>query len=623
MSRKAPKPGKPAPPRNPLPRTGIRWWHVAAVCALACACYVQSVSYAFVYDDTVQIVQNPRIRGFAALGSAFTENFWAFRSAGTQTNYYRPLQTVAYMTGHALGGLSPVPYHLISLFLHVLASLAVVWFAQELLAAPAVAMWAGILFAAHPIHTESVTWIAGVTDVGCGLFYFLALAAYLRAHSSAYRAGLWWGGALACFAAALLFKEMALTLPLIVALLDLATVDGSAAAVVRARWRDWAGFAAVLAGYLVLRVHALGEFSRTAVPLAIGLPDRLLTMLYFAGRYLQMLLIPYPQNAFHVFRPFSRLPPVEWVLPALLLSGLLWLVWSLWRRRLRTFGFLAAFVVVALTPVLRLGDAGTNIFAERYLYIPSMGFCVLLAAKGFTFLHDKRAAAVAVACVAGFWAVLTMARNPVWANNRTFYTATVAASPDAAPMRNNLGRLYFEARETAKARAEFQAAVDAESRVFAPSAENRVTSLLGLAAVANVEGRGEEAWRLASEASKLGSNVHKSDALQFMGMLLARRGQYADAERFFRTALELRPANDAALANLGNIHLIRRDAAGAEKQFRAALEANPGSIGASVSLARLLGETGRKQEAMRLLRRALEIDPSNPQIRQAMQHLNP
>jgi protein O-mannosyl-transferase len=138
------------------PPAAPRTWHLVLVLAVAFGCYVQTAGYQFVWDDNQQIAANDRIRSFANLGAAFQENFWAFLGPNVHGHYYRPLQTVSYMIGYALGGASPWPYRWICVLFHGVASLMVVWLAWELSLNPRNAFWAGMLFAAHPMHTESV-----------------------------------------------------------------------------------------------------------------------------------------------------------------------------------------------------------------------------------------------------------------------------------------------------------------------------------------------------------------------------------------------------------------------------------------------------------------------------------
>ncbi len=621
QSGKLQKPQGPVKAQAPRARRFLLW-QMCAVAALAFACYVQTASYAFVYDDNVQIVLNPRIRTFSNFYAAFTENFWAFNAPGSYTNYYRPLQTVSYIAAYASGGLSPEVYHWLNIILHTLASIAVFWVGWELFGNATVALIAGLLFAAHPMHTESVTWIAGITDVGCGLFYFLSLAAYLRSRKAARSAIFWEGVSLTAFLAALLYKEMALTLPIAIVLLDLFPFDREIPKRARASRRMWLEMGAVLAIYLALRINALGAFSRTVIPLPISLAEKAATSVFFAGRYLQDLLFPFRQNAFHVFRPFSRVPVTELLLPAVLLGAQVYGLWALWKKQARDLWFAAVMMILTLVPVLKLGSVGANMYTERYLYIPSLGFCLLIAGAARRWIVSERTLSACCGILVTLWASLTLIRNPVWSNEQKLYAATIEVSPDAALIRNNYGKLLFEQRDLTGSRRQFEAALEANDRIFMPSTTDRSASLLGLSAVASAEGQWQEAWNLAKQASETRAATHRSDALQLMGMLLGKKGEYAEAERLLRAAVALRPGNDAAHVNLGNVLVVRQDFAGAEREYRTAMEANPRNAGALVSLALLLTRTQRNDEATMLLRRVLEIDPGNAHARQLFQQLS-
>src|SRR5262249_6807318 len=131
-----------------------------------------------------------------------------------------PFQTLTYMIGYGVGGLEPGVYHWINIMLHLGSTLLVCWIGWLLFQNPWVALWGGILFAIHPMHAESVAWIAGVTDVGCALFLFASLAAYLRFREAGRQKNLWLAVSLASFLAALFFKETALTFPLALLILE-------------------------------------------------------------------------------------------------------------------------------------------------------------------------------------------------------------------------------------------------------------------------------------------------------------------------------------------------------------------------------------------------------------------
>src|SRR5215470_2729975 len=127
--------------------------HIALIIAFSTLVFANSIPGAFVWDDEIQIVKNWRIRNLDSLPSAFTTSFWSFlgKEAENQTNFYRPMQTVTYMGAYAIGGLSPVPYHLFSLLYHTTASVFVYLIGIELMLTPTAAFAIAGLFAVHPI----------------------------------------------------------------------------------------------------------------------------------------------------------------------------------------------------------------------------------------------------------------------------------------------------------------------------------------------------------------------------------------------------------------------------------------------------------------------------------------
>ncbi len=610
----------PTPPAVAKGVGRINWRHLALISAVALVCYLQTTSYGFVFDDQSQILENPRIRNFSNLGLAFTENFWAFHPTASYSNYYRPLQTLSYMLAYAIGALNPMMYHLLNVALNLLACLALYWTATKLMDSSAVALWGSLFFAAHPMHTESVTWVAGITDVGCGLFYFLSLGAYLRCRRKGRRQALWLGISLGSFLLALYYKETALTLPLAVILLDYCCESGDIRRIWRESLKRVIPFFVVLAVYMVLRINALGQFSQPALILAIGPIDRMLTMLYLLGRYLQDLLIPFKQNAFHVFLPFTRLSPREWAVPFLLLASAAWLVWSYFRHD-RKLLFWASFTILGIAPALYLsGIVGPKLYAERYLYIPSSGFCLLAAALFERYGGKKRAFLFVQSGIVLMLSIFTLMRNPVWKDDKTFYTATLAVSPDAIMLRNSLGRVLFGEGDLVAARQAFEAALASDSRSFVRLPAERAVSLLGLSAIASVQGRLEEAWNYAVEARDLVPQL--GDAYEAMGVLRLKQGNTAEAEKLLRYALSLQPNNAAAHSNLGNALLLRNELQASERELRLALQLDPRLVAPRVALASLLFQTQRAPEAVSVLQEALRLDPANPQARQLLTEIN-
>src|SRR5713226_1078401 len=156
---------------------------ILLICLLSVLAYANSLSGEFVFDDTEQIVENQDIRSWDNLTKAFTTHVWEFRDQPGSLNvppplpYYRPLFTVMLTVEFHLFGLWPQGWHLVSLLLHVLCAIGVFYVILLTSGRSLIPLFAALLFAAHPVHAESVSWISGMTDP-------LTTAAQNKKHSS-------------------------------------------------------------------------------------------------------------------------------------------------------------------------------------------------------------------------------------------------------------------------------------------------------------------------------------------------------------------------------------------------------------------------------------------------------
>jgi 4-amino-4-deoxy-L-arabinose transferase-like glycosyltransferase len=182
---------------------------------VACATlpYLNILFNGFVYDDDAQVLKNPYIRSFRYLKEAFTTAVWSFKGV-VISNYYRPMMTLGYLLCYKLFGMRAYGFHLVSLLLHVLVVCLVFVVTERLTGARVWALVAGALFALHPIHTESVAWIAAVTDLEVTFFYLLTFGIFLAvARPGGGRSEPMLAAMGGTFLLALLSKEQAMTLP--------------------------------------------------------------------------------------------------------------------------------------------------------------------------------------------------------------------------------------------------------------------------------------------------------------------------------------------------------------------------------------------------------------------------
>lgn len=534
----------------------------AGLAALAFLTYASTLGYELVWDDAASVH-----RWLPALTHWWSPFFPPRDILQSAANYYRPLQLISYQIDRAIADGAPWPFHLTVVLLHVLATALVHRTALRLFgndaAAWRVALWAGALFAVHPIHSESVAWMGARPDVMVTCFGLTAMLAYWRAEWSDLRR--------ACVAAALIFMAM-LSKENAIALLVMVPASTIVCPYVigNARQRGpgdtrAAGislstvlpFVAAGAGYFLLR-NAAG-FGADSHP---GLPaDPLATLTGAVGTYLRLLIVPYPQNAYIADVPAAGVALWGSALVVVVYAALLW---RAWRSGDRPLAFSLVWIGVTVLPslaVLNMPPAAP--IAERYLYVPSIGFCWAFGAavayacrrSGYLRVAAQAGAALVIILACG----LTLSRNRIWRDDYSSWKDTTAKNAvSGVPMRH-----------------------------------------LALAALAR--GDAAEAELLLWKALKRRNDRHGVHLIyNNLGTLALNRGDGGTAEQYYRKAVET-AAQANSLYNLGLL-LLRH------------------SIDPKVTPDSRT-RTEKLRQARELLERALTVNPLDPDIYLGLAHV--
>lgn len=558
-SRAASDRAQPAATRSP------HWLWPLLVAAAALAAYANSLGNGFVWDDP--IILHRQLVVFRTVGDVLVppRDIPQF-----SPDYYRPLTIASYLLDRAAGGESPFAFHLSLVLAH--AATAVLLYALALQLLPAAwrrsgALLAGLLFALHPIHTESVAWAAGRSDVLATGFVIAALLLHGRGRS-------WAAAALAglCTAAALGAKETGVAIYPLMVLRDVLLPAPRRRP---AEWlRPYAG--PVLAGavYALLRRRALGEYVGST-PEALPAGQRsLLDLAGAVGAYVEKLLWPVSLNAYidHIETGPVAIMLACGLLAAVAAAALRW-------HRARTdglplfaLGWLCVTLVPSLAIVWKIPDAP---LAERYLYLPSVGFCLLagdLGGRLWRAAATRRAraalgAAYAIILLAA--ALATVRRNPVWHDDLALWTDTEQKSRTSGMAARSLGTAYQQAGDPDRARAAFERALQ---RRNTPRGLQTIHNNLGtLAMYAGDYAGAERAYRAALEASP-----HAPDTLFNLGLaILQRGGLTAEAARaalpYYEEARRQSPHDPDIEAAMAQAYEVLGDRAAAAQHARAAL----------------------------------------------------
>ncbi|MGH9470381.1 MAG: tetratricopeptide repeat protein [Terriglobia bacterium] len=620
---------------------------IALLVVLSSAPYLNSLWNGFVYDDNTQILTNPFIRDFSHLKAIFTSSVWVYAGgARGVTDYYRPLMTLTYLLCHELFGYNAYGYHFVSLLLNAAVVVLMFFVTKRIFANRGMAFLAAAIFAIHPIHTEAVDWIAAVTDLELALFSLLVFWFFLRLGDKeargAGRTGLIQLGMGASFVLALLSKEPAATLPLLAVIYEHACREDRGLTSWTQNARRYGALWILLGAYLLLRLRFLGAFA--PVRLRANMPPAtvFLSAVALAGHYLEKILWPLHLCAYYVFpSDLSAILPHAMAGAVALVACALFAIW-LWRSDRRAFFGVVWFFII-LAPVLNPRWMPPSVFAERYLYLPSVGFCWVAAwltirlwrrvANAGNFAA-RRGLAAAACAAAAICIALVIARNADWKDNLTFYARTIAASPRAGAMYNNLGKYYWDRGELRAAANEWQKALELD-----PDA-GYVLHNLGLLRVR--QGRPAEAVVFFERA--LAHSARDVQAHTGLGEAYEKMGRRRDAESQLRTAVALAPLDvrprvllgelefdegnyneakeqfEASLRalptlrgyfGLGLIAWVKGDSHEAEKDFSAAQRLDPASSRPYFMLGLLDGAAGRTADAIREYEAGLKIDPTN------------
>ncbi|HXM34679.1 MAG TPA: tetratricopeptide repeat protein, partial [Pyrinomonadaceae bacterium] len=492
--------------------------------------YANSLSGAFVFDDTKQIAGNPALHTWNNIFRAFTSDVWSFQrgtlTADIPPPYYRPLFTAYLTINYQIFGLWEPGWHLMNLLVHTTATVLVYYLLKRLSGDQLIALLAALIFGLHPAHVESVSWISGIPDPLAALFYVPSMIWYVRYREEGDRK--WLAASVAAFGLSVLCKETPLVLPMVLGVWELAREKGEKnwPARVKTIIRQLAAYAIVAAAYLVLRFSVLGRISWKH-PFMARVPDSAIwmTVPYVFANYLKHLIAPFHLSLIYGTSFITSGADPRFLLPVGLLLGLGCVLW-IYRRKLSGQVWVAiALIVGPILPVLNLKVFHYEyIIQDRYLYLPSIGFCYLIAILILQ-LARKRASLAVVISVTILLAFggSTILQNRVWHDPVALWQRATYYSPNSWSTHYNLGLAYLGLKQYQPARTELL-----EAKRLDPDKAN-VFNNLALAQA----GLGHADEAITNLKVALALDPRLLEAHNNLGALLYDKGDYAAAKLEF------------------------------------------------------------------------------------------
>ena len=556
--------------------------------------YANTLHHGYAMDDNSLIAENfSTQKGWAAIGEIFKTSY-RYGYVFTSADLYRPLSKVMFAIEWWIAPNNPSLNHWINVILYSVTGYFITLTLYQFFKSAALAFVSGLLFMVHPIHTDVVANIKGRDEILALLLSILALyfwRKYLE-NGKIFQVVL----TFIFFFLALFSKESAITF-LGVFILVWFFFDSLKT---KENFKTFIGLFVLAILFLIIRHNIVGNIVSATYAIEdnflIGAPDvlhRYTTIIYSMGIYLKLLFLPYPLVFDYSFNqiPIVGLSDFRFIISFIAIAFLAVLTAIRIRcKSIWVFGVLYFFVTFSVASNIFV-VIGTSI-AERLLYAPSLGFCIVigfLICKIFkskenlnsikVFLLINSPMFVFVLAILIVFSSITIVRNPVWKNDLTLYSHDIKISPNSARLHFYLGNTLMK-----------------EENLLDLSAQERESTI-------------KEGIRELRTAITIYPPF--TDAWNMMGVAYEEQKNYEEARKCYETAL-MYNANDAAIYNnIGTLLFDIGNLNEAIKAYRRAIELNPGFSTAYKNLGSSLGRINQYEEAIVALNSAIKLDPSN------------
>jgi protein O-mannosyl-transferase len=598
----------------------------AMLAAIVFACYANSLGNGFVFDDEFLVPAYSRAWSFSHLVQTLLDS-------------YRPVRNASYAIDFFIWGGRPFGFHLTNVLIHAANAVLVFFLIRRFAVKARTAFLAALIFAVHPIQTDSVSYVSGRRDILFALFYLAAFHAYLSYRAS--RSRTFFALFLGFWALSLMSKEMAVSLPLVIFIWNFCELWGegngswlarSFQAAKRAFGKDkwlYALLAAASLGfgfYVIFFLRASGRAGGAGLEYWGGsLYATVLTVIRVHMWYFKQLIYPTPiAQYFGAFDISTSL--LDWrVLVALAVVGTVLAAGGAFLKKNRLMAFAVFSYFAALAPVSQIVPHH-ELLADHYLYLPIMSFSLLAALVVSALAQRGKQPRQIAYSVAGIFvvvfAVLTAARNRDWKDELSVWEANYKAAPNSPRASYNLGGLYMT-KNPQKSEALLKESIASDPN-FEPA-------YLALAKLYVAQKRIPEAESLIQQGLALIGSETRSFVLrnpsllrsQFRTTLAAAKweeGDHEATEQLLREAVGLYPWNLSPYDALANLY-HSQDRKKEEDVLRQALGANPSAYDVRARLAALAIESKRYDEALSGLREMLDLRPTESACEKARPYL--
>jgi len=517
------------------------------------------------YDDTLYVTQNQHTKAGLTLDNVR----WAF-TAKDAANWH-PLTWLSHMLDCRLFGLDPKWHHLVNLLFHTANTLLLFWVLKDMTGALWQSAFVAALFALHPLHVESVAWVAERKDVLSTLFWLLTIIAYVR--YARQRSIIWYIGTLFLFALGLMAKPMLVTLPFVLLLLDywpLKRLTYYPLSAIRYPLLEKLPLFALSAISSIITFFVQRAFGAVSSLEKLRFVHRVDNTLVSYLRYIGKMLCPTNLGVLYPLHPLPDWKPI--IAFVILIIITVDVIYFARQHRYLAFGWF--WYIGTLVPVIGLVQVGTQSMADRYTYVPLIGIFIMLAWGAAELLQNwkyrKPALVIAASAILLVLLICTRIQIRYWKNSITLYEHTLTITKNNSVMNFNLAHAY--------------------------QSQNNI----------------DQAVKYYLEAIRI--RPKDPEAHNNLAAIFVEQNKLDDAVAYFRKAVEIKPAYADAYYNLGRALQQQGKFNEAIKYLKKNQQLRPDWPEIHNWLALTCAQAGRTKETIAYYERSLKLDPNQPEI---------
>lgn len=565
-----------------------------AVILITFIAYYNAIQNDFVnWDDNEYLLENNDIKDLSIhnIKNIFSSFY---------VNNYQPFTMLTYAIEYKLSGLNPAVYHLNNIILHLINTLLVFYFIFLLTSRFEIASVVSLLFAVHPMHVESVTWIAERKDVLYSLFYLGSLISYIFYKQKGLQTK-FYIFSIVLFIFSLLSKSMAVTLPIVLMLID---YFNSKQLLKKINFSDKIPY---LCLSLIFGLVALQSQEAAMNLVTYTFLDKIFFFCYSLCFYVFKLIIPIGLSALHPYpiKSDGALPVVYYLSPVLFILLLL-LIWKHRKKQDLIFGCL--FFIITIAPVLQIISVGRAVVSERYTYISYLGFfliigrtyCNMIEKDKKYFRKIKRYANIILAAYAIMLLILTIQRNKAWKDSITLFTDIIEQYPYTPIPYGNIGVVKKIYNDHKGALYYFNKAIELDS-LNVNNLNNRAILKKDMKDYAGAFADFNKAVKLSPDDASLYNN---------RGDFNMQLRDYQSALKDFNKAINLNSSEAKFYSNRGIANKALNNLKAAQQDFQKAIALQPLFAASYTNLGNLNMELKNYKEALIYFDKSISIDPN-------------